>query len=87
MKNISWFVHLQETWLGKNISCYVHLQEKLLGENIFWFVHLQETWLGNNVSWFLHLQDIGGTQCFLIRKLKNYPTLTTNGQFMALIFS
>jgi hypothetical protein len=34
--NISWFVHLQETWLG-NI-------------NVSWFVRLQETWLGNNVS-------------------------------------
>ena len=37
--NVSWFVHLYETWLGNNVS---------------WLVHLYETWLGNNVSWFVH---------------------------------
>jgi hypothetical protein len=55
--NVSWFVHLQETWLGNNVSWFVHLQETWLGNNVTWFVHLQETWLGNNVSWFVHLQE------------------------------
>ena len=55
--NVSWFVHLRETWLGNNVP---------------WFLDLRETWLGNdnacflvcpplgnmarkNTSWFVHL--------------------------------
>ena len=51
---ISWFVRLQEIWLGNNVSWFAHFRETWLRNNVFWFAHLRETWLGSNVSWFAH---------------------------------
>jgi hypothetical protein len=68
INNVSWFVHLWETWLGNNdswfvqpletwlennVSRFAELRETWLGNNVSWFVQLLETWLGNNVSWFV----------------------------------
>ena len=65
--SVSWFVHLQETWLGSNVSWFVHLQETWLGNNVSWFVHVLETWLGKNH--FLLCSPSGNMarkQCFLV---------------------
>ena len=33
--NVSWFVHLQKTWLGNIVFWFAHLQKTLLGNNVF----------------------------------------------------